>query len=277
MRRLLRSPLVLFPLLLNALLLLWLGLRQRPKPFPPYALVSAEPPAPAAWPDDLPAPVRRAFEAVLGGQPRVITSAVISGRATLRIGGIPLPARFRFIHEAGQSYRHQIEVTWYGMPILHVNESFVDGYARMDLGPMGVFEGTPQLFQAATLSLWAEAIWMPSILVTDPRLRWAAVDDSHARLFVPAGDHEEVLLFTFDPLTGRIAAIDALRYRDADSQAQVLGWHCSVNAYGRFGGVKLPAEASIQWSDSPYPWATWTVEDVIYNVDVSGGLRPARA
>lgn len=277
MRRLLRSPLVLLPLLFNALLMLWLGLRQRSKPFPPYALISAEPPAPAAWRDDLPAPVRRAFEAVIGPQPRVITSAVISGRATLRIAGIPLQARFRFIHEAGESYRHQIEVTWFDKPFLYVNESFIAGYARMDLGPMGVFEGTPQLFQAATLGLWAEAIWMPSLLVTDPRLRWAAVDDTHARLFVPAGDHEETLLFTFDPLTGRVAAIDALRYRDSDQHAQLLGWHCAIDAYGRFGEVKLPVEASIQWSDMPYPWARWIVDDVIYNIDISGASGPAAA
>jgi hypothetical protein len=274
MRRFLRSPLVLVPLLFNLLLLVWLGLRQKPQPFAPFAPAPAEPPAPADWPDDLPAPVRRAFEAVLGERPRHITSAVVSGRATLRIGGIPLRGRFRFIHDAGHSYRHQIEVTWFGRPVLRVDESFIDGYAHMDLGPMGVTEGTPELFQAATLGMWAEAIWFPSVLVTDPRLRWVAVDSTHARLYVPAGDREETLLFTFDPLTGRIAAIDALRYRDANAGAQMLGWHCVADAYARYGGVKVPTESSVQWSDASYAWAEWTVEDVVYNVDVSEALRP---
>jgi hypothetical protein len=101
-----------------------------------------------------------------------------------------------------------------------------------------------------------------------------AVDSTHARLYVPAGEGEEVMLFTFEPLTGRVAAIDALRYRDADAGAQMLGWHCVADAYARFGGVKVPTESSIQWSDANAPWAEWTVEDVVYNVDVSEALRP---
>ncbi len=279
MRRVPRSSLiaacVFTGLMVKLAVLGWLGLRAKPKPFPPYPAQPATPPTPAEWPTDLPAPVRRAFEAVLGSQPQVITSAVISGRAKLRIAGIPLNARFRFIHDAGKSYAHRIEVTWFNLPILRVNESFVDGYARMDLGPMGISEGTPQLFQAATLGLWAESIWLPSLFVTDPRLRWVAVDDTHARLFVPAGDHEEVMLFTFDPLTGRIAAVDSLRYRDADASAQMLGWHCVVDDYARFNGSKVPGESSIQWSDMSYPWAEWTVEEVVYNVDVSKELSTA--
>ncbi|HYO87844.1 MAG TPA: DUF6544 family protein [Candidatus Limnocylindrales bacterium] len=273
MRALLRSLFFVFLFVFGPLVALALivraGLRQKPAPFPPYPARPAAPPETIDWPDDLPAPVRHAFETVLGGQPQVITTAVVSGRATLRIANIPLQARFRFIHEAGQNYRHLIEVTLFGRPVMHVNESFINGYARMNLGPMGTFEGTPQLFQAATLGMWSEAIWFPSLLLTDPRLRWVAVDDRHARLYVPSGEREDCFLITFDPITGRIAAFDSLRYRDADASAQMLGWHCAIRSYAAFNGVLVPAVSTIQWSDMQVPWAEWHVEEVVYNADVS--------
>lgn len=264
--------LVLAPISL-LLLVLWLGLRWMPQSFPPYARRADAPPAPAEWRDELPAPVRRAFEAVLPNGPRQMTSAVVSGRAVLRIKGLTLKARFRFIHDAGRSYRHYFEVTWFGLPILKANESFIEGYPRMALGPMGTFEGTSTLFQAATLGLWAESIWLPSLLVTDARLRWQAVDETHARLFIPSGAGEDQLLVTFDPITGRIAALDALRYREADDDAMKLGWHCAVGDYAGYNGVLAPRQSSIQWSDMPKPWAEWTVEEIVLNADVKEAMR----
>jgi hypothetical protein len=258
---------------LAVLLLIWSGLRRPAAPYPPYPKRPDEPPAPAPWPDDLPAPVRRAFEAVLPHGPQNLTSAVVSGQAVLRINGLPLNARFRFIHEAGQSYRHQFDVTWFNLPVLHADESFVDGYGKMELGPLGTFEGTKTLEQSATLGLWAESIWLPSILITDPRLRWQAIDDRRARLYVPLADGEDQFIVTFNADTGRIASFDALRYRDADEDAVKLGWHCTIHEYGVFNDVLVPRVSSITWSDMSEPWAEWTVEEIVYNADVTEDLR----
>lgn len=266
--------LVLLALFALLLAIGWVGLRWKPGVFPRCAPQPEPPPAPAEWPPDLPAPVRRALGAVLPNGPQPVSTAVISGRAVLRIKGLPLRARFRFIHEAGRNYRHQIEATWFGWPILKVNESLIDGYPRMALGPLGTFEGTSTLRQAATLGLWAESIWLPSLLATDSRLRWQVLDDLHVRLFVPFEAGDEQLLIAFDPATGRIASLDAQRYRDADEDAVKLGWHCAVHEYGDFGGVMAPRQASLQWSDMRQPWAEWTVEEVVYNADVSGIMRP---
>jgi hypothetical protein len=70
----------------------------------------------------------------------VIESAVISGRARLRIMGITFPARYRFTHVAGQSCRHDIEATFFGLPLMTVKEAYEGGHARLDL-PFGVSEG----------------------------------------------------------------------------------------------------------------------------------------
>ena len=67
---------------------------------------------------------------------------------------------------------------------MKVNEWYLDGKARMEL-PVGVIENEPKIDMAANLALWGEAIWLPSILITDPRVRWEAIDDTTARLIVP--------------------------------------------------------------------------------------------
>ncbi|MCD4739461.1 MAG: hypothetical protein K8R89_09435, partial [Anaerolineae bacterium] len=172
----------------------WLGLQVQPKPFPAYpertpALNTVELPA------DLPALVARYYETIVRDQVPVIESAVISGRGKLRVFGLSFPARFRFTHSAGQGYRHYIEATIFGYPVMKVNEWYLDGEARMEL-PAGVIENEPKVDMAANLGLWGEAVWLPSILVTDPRVYWEAIDDTTARLVVPFGEEEDTFTVT---------------------------------------------------------------------------------
>ncbi|MGB3906690.1 MAG: DUF6544 family protein, partial [Anaerolineae bacterium] len=120
----------------------WLGLRVKPQPFPAYseqtpALKTVELPA------DLPAPVSRFYKTIIGDGVPVIESAVITGRGTLRFLGVTFPSRLRFIHTAGQDYRHYIEATIFGYPLIKVNEYYLDGNARMEL-PVGVIENEPK-------------------------------------------------------------------------------------------------------------------------------------
>ncbi len=77
---------------------------------------------------DLPAPVTRFYQQVYGDEVPLIETAVISGRGWVRpVGNLTIPARFRFTHEAGQNYRHYMEATFFGLPILKINEHFLDG------------------------------------------------------------------------------------------------------------------------------------------------------
>ena len=75
----------------------WLGLQVQPRPFPAYP--PAGTPETVPLPAGLPAPVERFYRQTYGGRVPVITSAVITGRATLRPvpGGPAFPARFRFM------------------------------------------------------------------------------------------------------------------------------------------------------------------------------------
>lgn len=64
----------------------------------------------------------RFYAALSGDAVPVRTSAVISGRGRMTVGGIAFPARFRFTHDAGRAYRHYFELTSFGVPVVRFDE-----------------------------------------------------------------------------------------------------------------------------------------------------------
>ena len=268
---------VLDLIILIPLLLAW-GLRMQPQPFAAYPEPSRMETA-VAIPPDLPDPVARYYQAItatslstsMGEAVPVVETAVITGRGTLRFMGITFPARLRFTHDAGQGYRHYIEATLFGLPILKVNEHYLDGQARMQL-PVGVIENEPKVDMAANLSLWGESIWLPSIYLTDPRVRWEAIDDTSARLIIPFETDEEPFTVFFDPETGLITRLEALRYRDAADTEKIL-WQLDVLTWETYQDTLLPSRSSVTWADEGIPWLVIELDEVVYNVDVSETIR----
>ena len=250
----------------------WLGLQVKPAPFPVIPGTSVTPET-IPLPSSLPVPVERFYRLTYGERVPVITSAVITGRATIRPipGGPTLPARFRFIHQAGQNYRHYIEATWFGLPILTVNESYLDGVSHIEL-PWQKSEGDPQTAQAANLGLWAETTSMPAVFLTDPRVHWQAVDDGSALLTVPFGAARETFVVRFDPATGRPTLLESMRYKAATDTRKTL-WSNGFLKWASFSGVTLPSVGTAMWQDDGRPWAVFTTESIDLNTDVSVSVR----
>ncbi|MAU00564.1 MAG: hypothetical protein CL608_25755 [Anaerolineaceae bacterium] len=258
------SLVMLIPLLLVA------GLRVQPRPFPAYPQPT-QPLSTTALPADLPAPVARYYQTIIGDEVPVVETAVITGRGTLRFMGITFPARLRFTHDAGQGYRHYIEATIFGLPLLKVNERYLDGQARMQL-PVGIIENEPKIDMAANLGLWGESIWLPSIYVTDSRVRWEAIDESSARLIVPFAADKDTFTVYFDPETGLIASMEAMRYKEAASTEKIL-WQLTPLAWDTYQGNLIPSRSAVTWADEGTPWLVIELDDVAYNVDVQDYIR----
>ena len=249
-------------------LLGWLGLQVKPKSFEAYPQESPELKT-IPLPKGLPAPVERFYKTVYGDQVPVIETVVIKGRAEISPFGVKFPARFIFVHNAGKDYRHYIEATWFGLPFMKVNESYVNEHSFFELPMIGTLENDSATSQAANLAVWAEAAWFPSIWVTDPRVRWEAVDDNTALMFVPYGDIEENFVMRFNPDTNLLDSMEAMRYRDSGSSAKKVLWITRSVDGKKIEGTKLDAVGTATWLDQGLPWAVFTLEEVKYNVDVS--------
>jgi hypothetical protein len=253
------------------ILLGWLGLQIKPKPFAPYPEKTPElktMPLPAG----LPAPVERFYKTIYGDEIPVIETAVLKGRASISPFGVRLPARFVFVHNAGRDYRHYFEATWFGIPLLKVDEGYIDGESFFE-SPMGSYYDDPNTNQGANLAVWAEAGFFPSIWLTDERVRWESVDDYTALLYVPFEDQEENFVVRFNPETGLIDTMEAMRFRDPGESKKKILWITRNEPEPKIAGTKLSATGSATWLDQGKPWAVFTLEEVDYNVNVSEYIR----
>jgi hypothetical protein len=222
-------------------------LQVHPAPFAPIEAAGTEV-STAPIPSGLPAVVERFYRVTYGDRVPVVRTAVITGRGGMRLFGVRFPARFRFTHLVGQDYRHYFELTVFGLPVMKANEYYVGGRERMEL-PFRVEENNPKLDQGGNLGMWAELLkWVPSAALTDPRVGWEPLDDATAVMVVPFGAGNERFVVRFDPVTGGLQHLEAMRYRSGVGE-KVL-W---------IDGA---------WFDEGRPWATFDAEQVVLNVPV---------
>ena len=247
--------------------LVWIGLQVKPAPYAAFA-GSPETLETVPLPAGLPAPVERFYRKIYGERIPVIRSAVISGRASIRpVGPVSFPARFRFTHVAGKDYRHDIEATIFGIPVLKVIETYIASSSRQQM-PWGTTQNDPKANQAANLGLWAEAIWFPAIFLTDSRVRWSAVDDVTAALTVPFEATTETFVVRFDPDTHLVRSLEAMRFK---TDGKVL-WFNETRAWAELGGQLSLTLGAVTWMDDGKPWALFNVEEIVLNADVSASV-----
>jgi hypothetical protein len=132
---------------------------------------------------------------------------------------------------------------------------------------MGTYYNDPNTNQGATLALWAEAGWFPAIWVTDPRARWQAVDEHTAILFVPFVDQEESFVVRFNPQSGLVEMMEAMRYKTTSGQNKTLWITNEVQRQGQ------AAISYATWLDDGKPWAEFVIDEMHFNLDVSKYIR----
>jgi Family of unknown function (DUF6544) len=261
----------LIDLVYLAVLFVVFGLRMQPAPLPEYSAASVDPAETVPLPAGLPAPVERFYRLTYpDGKLPVYHTAVVSGRGTLRLAGVIFPTRYRFTHRTGYDYRHYFESTFYGYPVMKVNEQFIDGRGRLEL-PFGVVENNPAVNSAANQGLWAEMSVYPAAFLTDGRARWEAVDDSTARLHIPFGQSEQVFTVHFDAQTGRLLRMETLRAKDAKSGQ--ITWTAGFTTEPAQNGRPATLLQTATWADEGSPWLALEPEDIVFNTNISDYIR----
>jgi len=127
------------------------------------------------------------------------------------------------------------------------------------------------LNSSANQAIWGEAIWFPTIFITDTRAKWIAIDAHHAKLIVPyeqsTDEPEQEFIVTFDPDTHLIKRMETMRYRDIGKPR--INWILEGFDWKLWHGILIPSIGTVTWADQDYPWLTMCLEDIVYNVDVS--------
>jgi len=265
-RRILRVIAIIALVLIVLLGVAWLGFRI---PAPRYPEVEA----PGAsgrlpLPADLPAPVMRYVRAVFGDSLPQVESAIAVGRATISMNGLVMPVRFRIYYDAQRGYYHDMQATWFTLPILSVNERYLDGVSTIDIPIIGYSNDDPKTNAAARQGFWSEMLaWVPAIVFADPRIMWEAIDENSARMILPDADQTENFTITFDPETGLMSTLTTLRYQGAESTERTL-WQNQITEWGELNGIRVPVRSSTQWADAA-PWAQWEIEQVALNAAVT--------
>lgn len=263
--------LIIAGVLLFLALLAWLGLHIKPAPFPAYPQKTTSIDT-IPLPTGLPIPVERFYRKIFGERIPFIQTAVMTGRATLRpFGPLTLPGRFRFTHLLGQGYRHYIEATFFGIPILRVNERYLDRKSLIEIPIIGRSEG-PKTEQAANLGMWAELFLIPSVLLTDPRVHWEPYSDESAVLVVPFRDNQERFIVRFHPETGLIRYAEVMRYQNENSTMKSLWITTSIEETWKNGFI-VHSTGAATWFQDGKPWAFFTTEDIQYNIDIQDYIR----
>ena len=259
----------LIDLLLLLILFVVFGLRAQPAAFPRFSGFPG-PVTTAPRPAGLPAPVERYYWLIHGDGVPVYHSAVLSGRGTLRFMGVRFPARWRFSHQTGQSYRHYIEATFYGFPIMKVNETYLDGHSRLEL-PFGVVENDPNVNSAANIGMWAEMALFPASYLTVGRARWEPLDQHAALLHVPFLDGEQVFTVRFDPETGLLKNLETLRY--LDQKRGKIRWWGEFVYEDVVDGVPGKTLLTANWEHEHSPWMIIELDEAVFNSDLGQYIR----
>jgi hypothetical protein len=245
----------------------WLGLQVKPVNFPAPA-TSGPLDEHLPLPDDLPAPILRHFRNSFGGKLPVVQTAVVWGHARLKKAGLWLPARYQTYYQAGKAFYRAMQCTWFGQPIVTGHAALLNGQGELFArGLLNLDQRSTEISQSQVLTLWAESLFTPGVLLRDSPARWLARDGESARLMVPFGEDEQTLVWRVDPHTGWLAQVNALRRRLGTPYK--VPWRVDYSAWTAYSGVYIPSRLSLTWEDSLSPYAQFEVDGVAFNVDIS--------
>jgi Family of unknown function (DUF6920) len=204
--------------------------------------------------ESLPAPVRRYLPLVIP-----------EGRPRLRCIRLTQTGTFRTRDEPAQwqpfrAVQHVVtappgfvwDATIRMAPLLsaRVLDSYRNGAGWLRARLLGVFTvaeaSGPETDSGEMMRYLAEAIWYPTALLPDERLRWQAVDEHSAVAFLRDRGLEVAVTFHFDE-EGLVDRSEAERFRIEQGHTRKVRWRAYCSGYEVRGGFRIPLQARVAW------------------------------
>jgi hypothetical protein len=137
-----------------------------------------------------------------------------------------------------------------GVPI-RVLDSYIDGDARMlgkilGLIPAVDASAEPGLLSGALARYLAEAVWIPTRLVSGPDLTWAAIDDRTAMATLHNRGTTVSLTFTFSD-DGDPREVRGIRAREVDGEYIDTPWLGRFSDHQDVHGFRIPTYGEVAW------------------------------
>lgn len=235
----------------------------------------AQPPSsePIRAPVELPPPVARYRDLAIGARAPVHTLRVQHG-GTFRMkpGAKALP-----IHGTQLFTADPPGFVWTGRVRMapgvwiDVRDMAAAGEGSMrvlldDTFPLADARG-PHIDQGSALRLLAEMVWYPTSLFDARTVTWSAIDATHARATLRAGNGAVSGVFEFGP-DGLPQRMSAERFMD---EGERQPWSGIYRDWRTVAGMRVPFEAEVSWqlASGPYSYAHWHVDSMDYD-----GLGP---
>lgn len=230
-------------------------------------------PALASPLDTLPPPVRRFAARSIPETATGIVAARLIQEGTFQMGEGPDGWR-RF--EAVEVFRGHPPAFFWDARIamapaipVRVLDAYVDGEARMVgkiLGLVTVVDAAPDpgLRKGALARYLAEAVWMPTRLVSGPGLTWKGIDDDTAEATLRDGDSVVSLRFTFDT-SGDPIGVEGIRGREVEGAYVDTLWRGRFTEHREMDGFRIPTRGEVAWViggvETPYWRGTITAAE----------------
>ncbi len=223
--------------------------------------------------EGLPGPVRRYLEAVLPKETPSVVGVTLrhtgefnmsetgerwapftsDQTATMRRPGFDWDARIRMAPGVN----------------VYVHDAYVAGKGMLHAAVLGLVtvadeRDTPDIAQGELMRFLAEAAWYPTMLLPGQGVRWEAIDERSARVFLEDGNTSVSLVFFFNA-DGLIETFRAdARTRGAGDVKTAAPWSGRFWNYERRNGILVPLDGEVSWllPDGPKPYWRGHITDI---------------
>jgi hypothetical protein len=224
---------------------------------------------------DLPAPVRRYFDAVLKDGQCIVSTVSMEHTGTFNLS--PAGDNWKAFVSRQRVTTSRPGFVWDArvtlVPGLYVlvHDAYVAGEGSLNPAVLGMLslgrvQGLGEIARGELLRYLAESPWYPTVLLPGQGVTWEPIDDHSARATLVDGTVSASMVFRFgaDDLV-ESATADA-RAATVDNVTVMMPWECRLSNYQSREGMRIPLTGEAAWltPQGRQPYYRGTIETIAY-------------